>query len=88
MIALTIITKIKHGYVDNVNKKYGRSRDGRFFNETCIISQIMMINGVFYDFWKITHLSLTHCGRVTPYGDGSMLFNNPIFFTTKTFPQI
>ena len=26
---------------------------------------------------------LTHCGRVTQYGDGSMLCKNPIFFTMK-----
>ena len=37
---------------------------------------------------KITHLSLTHCGRVTHYGDGSMLCKNPIFFIMKEFPQI
>ena len=47
-----------------------------------------MINGVFDDFWKITNLSLTHCGRVMQYGDGSMLCKNPIFFTVKEFPQI
>ena len=47
-----------------------------------------MINGVFDDFWKITHLSLTHCGRVTHYGDSSMLCKNPIFFIMKEFPQI
>ena len=41
-----------------VDKKYGWSQDGRFFTQTCIISQIVMINGVFDDFWKITHLSL------------------------------
>ena len=29
-----------------------------FFPQTCIISQIMMIYGVFDEFWKITHLSL------------------------------
>ena len=39
-----------------VNKKYGWSQDGRFFTQTCIISQIMMINSVFDEFWKITHL--------------------------------
>ena len=48
----------------------------------------MMINGVFDDFWKITHLSLTHWGRVTYYGGGSMLCKNPIFFIMKEFPQI
>ena len=50
-----------------------------------------MINGVFDDFLKITHLTmdpLTHCGRVLQYGDGSMLCKNPIFFTMKEFPQI
>ena len=31
---------------------------------------------------------LTHCGRVTHYGDGSMLCKNPIFFIMKEFPQI
>ena len=31
---------------------------------------------------------LTHCGRVTQYGDGSMLCKTPIFFTMKEFPQI
>ena len=41
-----------------VDKKYGWSQDGRFLTQTCIISQIVMINGVFDDFWKITHLSL------------------------------
>ena len=44
-----------------------------------------MINGIFDDFWKFTHLSLTHWGRVTHYGDGSMLCKNPIFFTMKEF---
>ena len=39
-------------------------------------------------FEKITHLSLTHCGRVTQYGNGSMLCKNFIFFTMKEFPQI
>ena len=29
-----------------------------FFTQTCIISQIMMINSVFDEFWKITHLSV------------------------------
>ena len=33
-------------------------------------------------------LALTHWGRVTHYGDGSMLCKNPIFFTMKEFPQI
>ena len=33
-------------------------------------------------------MSLTHCGRVTQYGDCSMLCKNPIFFTMKEFPQI
>ena len=31
---------------------------------------------------------LTHCGQVTQYGDGSMLYKKPIFFTMKEFPQI
>ena len=34
-----------------------------------------------------TH-TLTHCGRVTHYGDGSMLCKNPMFFIMKEFPQI
>ena len=32
--------------------------------------------------------ALIHCGRVTQYGDGSMLCKTPIFFTMKEFPQI
>ena len=31
---------------------------------------------------------LTHCGRETQYGDGSMLCKNRIFFIMKEFPQI
>ena len=31
---------------------------------------------------------LTHCGRVTHYGDGNMLYKNPIFFIMKEVPQI
>ena len=47
-----------------------------------------MINGVFDDFLKITHLSLTHRGPVTQYCGGSMLCKNPIFFIIKELPQI
>ena len=43
------------------------------------IEGIITIQSVFY---------LTHWGRVTHYGDGSMLCKNPIFFTMKEFPQI
>ena len=31
---------------------------------------------------------LTHWGRVTHYGDGTMLCKTPKFFTMKEFPQI
>ena len=42
-----------------------------------------MINGVFDDFWKFAHLSLTHWGRVTHYGDGSMLCKTQNFSLWK-----
>ena len=39
--------------------------------------------------WSLfPRVQLTHCGRVTHYGDGSMLCKNPIFFIMKEFPQI
>ena len=33
--------------------------------------------------WTNAGILLTHCGRVTHYGDGSMLCKSPIFFTMK-----
>ena len=38
--------------------------------------------------WLHSNWPLTHCGRVTQYGDGSMLCKSPILFTMKEFPQI
>ena len=72
--------------------------------QACYVAEAIRHNNIVMTYWieampdsfqRLAHTTswlgctlLTHCGRVTPYGDGSMLCKNPIFFTTKEFPQI
>ena len=67
-------------------KKYGWSRDGRFFHLNFHNQSDYDDKRRFWWFLKITHLSLKPI--VTQYGGGSMLCKNPIVFTMKEFPQI
>ena len=58
-----------------------------YYRISHIISMVAEQVDSIFDVFQATPL-LTHCGRVTQYGDGSMLCENPIFFIMKEFPQI
>ena len=47
-----------------------------FYETLSVILKVLPINEIF---------DLTHCGRVTQYGDGSMLCKNPIFSLWKNY---
>ena len=66
----------------------GQVEEQDFITYICIISQIMMINGVFSGFWKMTPLWLTHSPLETPYGDIRRYFQTPIIFSNLQGPQI